>query len=230
MQAEIVKVDISEQTLLLTRVDDLLDTAREGRSALHQTYVEIGLGLSAVKKSGAWVLRTHSWDSYVKSCEDRFGKARTALYGYVACAERLLPEITKEQLIEIGISKAMPLAMYVKRTGKSPAELLNKALDTKVDIAEFRAAISEAQHEKPEKGKWYDFGGAFLTADEKIEMDAALELAETIEPLPEDVSDCMVRKIVMQRLVAEFMSTYGHLSNPKEVNGRPTLDGLRSER
>lgn len=210
VQELLPKTDETQAKALLARVDGLLDDARNGRDSLHRTYVEIGLAIDEVEKSKAWMIRFRSFDNYVKDhCEPRFGKSRTQIYGAKAVAHYLLPEVTKDQLVEMGISKAMPLAQYTRRKGSSPSQdLINKALDPKIDIAEFRAAISEAQHEKPEKGKWYDFGGAFLTADEKIEMEACFELAETIEPLPEDAPDWLIRKIVMQRLVAEFNSTY----------------------
>jgi hypothetical protein len=232
VQELLPKTDESVSRRLLARVDGLLDTARDGRESLQKTYVEIGLALDDVENSKAWTVRKfRTFDAYMREwCEPRFGKSRTQLYGAKAVAHHLLPEISKEKLVEIGISKAMPLAMYVKRTGKSAKELLEKALDPKVDTEQFRAEVAVARHEKPEKGKWFDLGGFFCTEEEREEIERGLRAAEQAEPLPENTSEWMTRKIVMQRMVQEFLSTWGHVLNPKEVNGRPTLDSLRSER
>lgn len=209
VQELLPKTDETLARSLLARVDGLLDTARDGRDSLQRTYVEIGLALDEVENTKAWMLVSHSFDGYIREhCEPKFGKSRTQIYGAKAVAHHLLPEISKDQLVEMGISKAMPLAMYVKRTGKSAVQLLEKALDSKVDVSEFRAAIAEAQHEKPEKGKWFDLGGFFCTKEEREEIERGLRSAENQEPLPADISDWLKRKIVIQRLVSEFLSTY----------------------
>ena len=206
---EVLKVDVAQQKALLSKVDRLLESARSGMDNLSRTYVEIGVALDAVENAKAWLLVARSYDSYIKDhCEPKFGKSRTQLYNYRSVAKNLLPHMPADKLLEIGISKAQPLAQYVKHAGKLSSGLLAAAENPEVGVEEFRASIAESRHDKPEKGKWYDFGGAFLTADEKIEMDAGLERSETIETLPEDCPDWMIRKIVMQRLVAEFLSTY----------------------
>jgi hypothetical protein len=200
--------ELARNEELLAAVDSLLDETRATEDRLHRNFLEIGVAMLAVQKAKAWLSRAKSWDSYVMDCGKRFGRGRTALYGYTSVAERLLPHMPAKQLVEMGISKAQPLAQYARfHEGKLPANLVNKAMNGQVGIEEFKAAVAET--ESPlEKGKWYDFGGAFLTADERIEMDAGLLRAETIEPLPENIPDWMIRKIVMQRLVAEFLSTY----------------------
>jgi hypothetical protein len=209
VQEILPKTDESVARRLLSRVDSLLDTARDGRESLQKTYVEIGLALDEVERERAWMLVARSYDSYIKEhCEPKFGKSRTQLYGARAAAKYLLPEVSKEQLVEMGISRAMVLAMYVKRTKKPAKELLEKALDPNVDTEQFRAEVAEAQHEKPEKGKWFDLGGFFCTKEEREEIERGLRAAEKNEPLPENTSEWMTRKIVLQRLVQEFLSSY----------------------
>ena len=206
--------DRQKQTELLDRVDALLDDSRATQDHLARNFIQIGIALLEVDKSRAWVLRAKSSDQYIKNCEGRFGKGRTALYNFKSVAENLLPHVSEQKLLEMGISKAQPLAQYTRRSGgKLPESLINEALDPKVSVDEFRASIAEAQHEKPEKGKWYDLGGFYCTADEKIEIDMGLERAETIEPLPENIPVWMARKIAIQRLVAEFLATYPSTEN-----------------
>ena len=208
------KTDEKTAKALLAKVDGLLDDARNGRDSLHRTYVEIGLALDEVENTKAWMVRHRSYDSYIKEhCEPKFGKSRTQLYGARAAAKYLLPEVSKEKLIEIGISRAMQLASYVKTTGKPAGVLLDKALDPKVDVDQFKAAIAEAKHERPEKGKWFDLGGFFCTPEEKEEIERGFKAAVEQGPLPQEASEWFVRKTVIQRLVMEFLSTYGAAPN-----------------
>lgn len=202
--------DRQKQEQLLDRVDALLDETRLGQEKLHRNFIEIGLALDAVENSKAWMLRAKSYDSYIRErCEPRFGKSRTQLYGYRSVAKNLLPYLSAEKLMEIGISKAQPLATFVKNSGKKPPDtLLEAAKNTRVGVEEFRATIAEITHDGAEKGKWLDMGGFYCTADEKIEIEMGLERAETIEPLPADAPVWLARKVAIQRLVAEFLATY----------------------
>ena len=204
------KTDRKDAEALLARVDELLDRARSGRDALNSTYVEIGVALDAVENTRAWMQVARSYDGYIREhCEPRFGKSRTQLYGARSTAKYLLPHMTPEQLIEIGISKAMPLAQYTKRhAGNLPENLVKQAIDPRVGVEEFKAAVAETQNEKPEKGKWFQIPGFFVTPEEKEEIERGLRRAEEIEPLPETAPDWLKTKITVQRLVAEFLSTY----------------------
>lgn len=194
---------------LLAAVDSLLDETRATEDRLHRNFLEIGVAMLAVQKAKAWLSRAKSWDSYVMDCGKRFGRGRTALYGYTSVAERLLPHMPAKQLVEMGISKAQPLAQYARfHEGKLPANLVNKAVDPEVGTEEFRAAVAETQNQKPENGKWYQIPGFFVTPEEKEEIERGLRVAGEVEPLPEDCPEWLKTKITVQRLVAEFLSTY----------------------
>ena len=132
--------------------------------------------------------------------------------------------MTPEQLIEIGISKAMPLAQYTKRhAGKLPENLIESAINPKVGVEEFQSSLQESQYEKPEKGKWFQIPGFFVTPEEKEEIDRGLRTAEAVEPLPEDCPDWLKSKITVQRLVAEFLSTYPSTENGQWDAKAPSL-------
>jgi len=199
---------------LLAAVDSLLDETRATEDRLHRNFLEIGVAMLAVQKAKAWLARAKSWDSYVMDCGKRFGRGRTALYGYTSVAERLLPHMPAKQLVEMGISKAQPLAQYARHhEGKLPANLVNKAIDSGVGTEEFKAAVAETQNEKPENGKWYQIPGFFVTPEEKEEIERGLSRAGNVEPLPKDCPEWLKVKITVQRLVAEFLSTYGCTEN-----------------
>ena len=117
----------------------------------------------------------------------------------------------EEKLVEIGISKAQPLATFVKNTGKKPsAKLLSAAENPEVGIEQFRAEIAETLHEKPESGKWYEFlAGFYVTPEEKAEFERAIVAAKAQIELPENCSEWLERKLVAQAMAAECLSSWG---------------------
>ena len=229
---EIQTVDTSAQEALLARVDALLDNARNGREFLERTFMDIAIALDEVETSKAWLLVSHSYDGYIKSCEGRFGKSRTQLYMYRAVAKNLLPAMSKDELIAIGISKAGPLSQHVKRTGKNPStELLRAANNPEVGVEEFRAEIAAASNTPlDEKGKWYEpFGGFYVSPEERAEFERVIALAREQASIPEDCPEWFQKKLIAQAMVMELLSSWGHLDAKPQANGRPTFDTLRTE-
>ena len=204
-------VERKKQEQLLARVDSLLDDSRATQEHLHKNFIQIGIALLEVDKSRAWTLRAKSSDQYIKDCEGRFGKGRTALYGFKSVAENLLPHVSEQKLLEMGISKAQPLAQYIKQKGgKLPERLVNKAIDPQIGVEQFRAEIAETLHEKPESGKWYEFlAGFYVTPEEKAEFERAISAAKAQIELPENCSEWLERKLVAQAMAAECLSSWG---------------------
>lgn len=194
---------------LLARVDSLIDEARTSEEKLHRDFLEIGVAMLEVQRAKAWLLVARSWDSYVMDCGKRFGRGRTALYSYVSVAERLLPHMPAKQLVEMGISKAQPLAAFVKKTGKTPtAALIESASDPDVGVEQFRATVAESTHEKPEKGKWRELS-FFASEDEWLEIETALKYAEIIDEVPVDTPDWAKKKRAIVAMSRECISSWG---------------------
>jgi hypothetical protein len=204
---EAIQIFDTRHEELLVHVDGLLDAARENRAKLDQSYVEVGLGLLAVKKAQAWKLREHSWDAYIKSCEARFGKGRTTLYAGVSVAEQLGPHIEPKQLVAMGISKSQPLAQYVKQTGKLPATLLEAALDSTVGVDQFRADIATATHQPTEKTKWRSFG-FFCDDGEWSEIQRAFALARREDEIDENLPETVVQFRTISCMARECISSW----------------------
>lgn len=204
------KSDRVKAESLLARVDNLLDKTRQTQEQLYRNFVEVGIALNEVKGSRAWMLRGHSFDAYLMSCQDRFGRKRTSLYSYTAIAETLSGSIPHKQLIGMGISKCQSLAQYVKKAGKQPTpEMILAASDPKIGVDEFQAKVYSEMSDAPEKGKWFDFGGAYLTPDEKAEILRGFDVAANTDPaIPQNIPDWSRTKQIMQRFVQEFIATY----------------------
>jgi hypothetical protein len=193
---------------LLNRVDGLLDSAREGRARLYQTFVEISIELLSVKKSEAWKLRSHSWDGYIRLCETRFGKGRSALYGHVSCAEQLLPYVSQKQLVAMGVSKAQPLARYARlKQEKPPQNLIDKAIDPTVSVEAFRAEIARETHQPVEKGKWREIG-FFCSDEEWEEIQRAFTLARREDRVDENLPAPIIQFRTILAMARECISSW----------------------
>lgn len=194
---------------LLARVSNLLDQTRAAQDELHRNYVEIGIAILDVQKAKAWMILPDlkSFDQYIMSCEDKFGRKRTALYEYTRVARELLPEIGETQLIEIGISKAGQLASYLHSGQKLTPELLLAAKDQKVD--DFRSDLFRKMNKIPENGgKWFKI--EFVASKEELEeLEQTFELSEEVEPSPEGTPEWAKIKTAVFRMAAEFKAEYG---------------------
>lgn len=193
---------------LLARVDNLLDKTRAAQDELHRNYVEIGVAIHAVQQAKAWMIlpACHSFDFYIKTCEDKFGRKRTALYEYCRVARELLPEISETQLIEIGISKAGQLCSYLSSGKKLTPELLLAAKDQKVD--DFRSDLFKRMNKIPESGgKWHTIE-LMASKEEWEQLEKAFELSEIVEPSPAGTPEWVKVKTAMIRMAAEFEAEY----------------------
>lgn len=214
-QEIIAKLDTQKAGELLARVDNLLDTARESQAILERAYLDIGVALKDVQDTRAWMLREfHSFDSYVREwCEPRFNRKRNQLYAYKTAAEQLLPHYDRPQLISMGVTKAVALAGYVKKSGgkKPPTPLSDNARNPQVGIDEFRADVAAASHiPLDDKGKWYEpFGGFYVSPEERAEFERVITLAREQANIPNDCPEWFQKKLIAQTVAMECLSSWG---------------------
>jgi hypothetical protein len=206
--------DRKKAEALLSRVDDLLDKASEAQKQLHKNYVEVGLALIEIKKTNAWMLRSHSYEAYVKEAGEKFNRGRTALYGYASVAERLLPSVAKQDLIDMGVTNAGILAQMVKVTGKTPTATLVANAKSMTE-EEFKATVAEASglRTTDDKGKFFDLGSVYFSPDERKEFERAVRAAAIANEFEQAVdwktASPTTRKIILQAWLAEFLSGCG---------------------
>lgn len=204
------KADETKARALLARVDGLLDKARTGREELGRTYVDIGIGLEEVQASRAWILVAHSFDSYIKEhCEPRFNRKRNQLYAYKSAAENLLPHFTREQLVSMGVTKAIALSGYVKEVGgkKPPETLYAAAINPDVKVEDFEVSVADARHIKREPGKWRVFK-IWATDEEWAEIETAMAAALAHAQLGPDKSESTLQKVALIRMSQECISSW----------------------
>lgn len=208
-QGSIEQFDRPLAEKLLARVDNLLDKTREAQDELHRNYVEIGIGLLAVQTHKAWMILdgVKTFDQYVMGCQGRFGRKRTALYGYTSVVRELLPSLGPEKLVEMGISRAQSLVPYVQAGHSITPEILQNAAEQGVD--EFRTTINGKLHKIPEYvGAWRVIG-FYATKEEWDEIERALDIAaRTFPPVAPHVPAWVRTKEAIQRMCMDYLAQY----------------------
>ncbi len=180
--------------------------------ALEQSWVRLGVLLSEFKQQEHWrSLGYQTFDDFISELKSKFNRGRTVLYGYLAVAEVLLPTMSADALEKMGISKALELKRAMKKLdGKPlPAGLLEAALDPSKTTTELRGAIGSALHitEEP-KGTWFDWGGSFLSKEERAFMKEAFCVTIGLLGIKQDIPEHIQRKAVFTAWAEEFYGTH----------------------
>lgn len=201
-----------EADALSSDVRTLLDAIRTHEVRLATSYAKLGRILLRIQKCDYW--RTWgftSWGGYIDSIRTEIDRGRSHIYAVIAVAQNLLPSVSEADLEHMGISRAQELSRFVKQSGQRvPKDLLEKALDNTLSVAELHTAVLEALHEKQDpKGIWFDFGGMYLLPDEKQEILQAVDLAELVAPAVDaNLPDHVRRKEVLLRFAQEFYASH----------------------
>jgi hypothetical protein len=205
-------VDLADARHTKEKVDALLYTIQSHEQSLAANWAKLGSTLYQIRDRKFWrAWGFLSFGSYIMELGETVRQGRSQLYHIIGVAETLLPLMTEQQLIAIGISKAGELKRFVKQTGLClPKALYELAADSSVTQSQLRAAVfQEMRQEEQPKGRWHDFGGAFLLEDEQLEIERALEIAKRLEPVvPHDTPEHLQHKEAMLRIAREFIGTY----------------------
>lgn len=186
---------------------------QEGEFSLNRGYARLARLLVVVKQSEAWrELKHSSFNSYLLSLQEKYGRSAKQLYVYIGAAEHLLPFVSEAQLDHMGVTKAEALARASRRANRPVTpELIAAALDDKIGVNELKGLAHQAFHlpagELP-KGSWQDFGGAFLDKDERADFLEAVRITSRILGLAKDLPDWVKRKRIILAWAQEFSGTW----------------------
>lgn len=197
-------------------ISGLLSSISSLEKSLMQNWARLSSQLYEVRERKFWILYGYeSFGKYIVDIGDKVGKGRSQLYQGIRVVEQL-PEVSAEELTEIGISKSTELCK-MRAAGKNvPRELIDRAKNPSTTISDVREDVFNALHATPDqKGKYYDLGGFFCTADEKAEIDLGFEVAKRVDPaIAHDIPEWAQKKECLVRFVREFIATY-----PEAING-----------
>lgn len=164
----------------LAKVDELADAVGGHVLGLETNFVRLGTAMNEVYRHQYWMVGGHgSFGKYLKSLEPRVKRGRTQLYHCLGIVQDLLPYVTEDQLVEIGITKAILLRKALA-AGTDVEELVEQAKTaTKDELEELVGDKSEAD-DGP--GTWMSFGGARYTDDERQEFMRAVNITLRTDP------------------------------------------------
>jgi hypothetical protein len=215
-----IQKDREEAQELVKEIDEILEEIKNGETSLATNYAKLGSKLLTIRTKKYWIaLGFKSFNAYIESVKEKINHGRTQLYQFISVAEKLLPSVSEAALNQMGISKAIELQRVVTATGgQPPQELIDCALCSETTREYLRGKIFKHLHMKPdEPGTWFEFGGFYVTVEERAEIQQGLDVAARVDPIiPESWPAHSKRKEIMLRLVREFLSTYLDLVNKGE--------------
>lgn len=197
---------------------------------LEHSYVKLGVLLLSFEKQECWrSFGYNGFNAFLAELYTRFRKRQTQLYQYTRIAEKLLPHISAEVLDEIGISKAIELKRALKYSSKPAhevlsAEVVDAARDSKKTIRELRALLQQANTLPPDEKLqmvWVDFGGAYMSAEQKAEYIAAVKMTLALLGVTRETPEWLQHKIVFEAWYKEFSGTHAAEVYGPAVENKP---------
>lgn len=194
----------------LQEVEQLVGTLAGAENQLEAGYAKLAYLLRDVSENRYWDGFYESFGDYLDSLKSKYSLGKTSLRNYFYAAKDLGDDVTKEQLNEMGISKALALRQAKNSLGTLPPSLLTAALDPKTGAKDIKRLLYESTGE-PEPGTWFDLDfSCFVTTEEKQEIQDAMKAARRIDPpINEDLKPSQQYKEVLLRFAREFLAAYG---------------------
>ncbi len=191
----------------------LINKTVKNESELDKGYIALARMVFIIQSKNYWtVLGYGSWRDYFNFLQEKFGKGRTSLYGYIGTVRALQEHVTDNDMLDMGVTRASELKKAVQLSGVSPSDdLIKHALNKKLTLPEFREKVYKEYNitDHNEKGEWYDLSGVYFTKDEREEFEKAVKITKQQDP---PVSNTLPKhsqfKEVLQRWIAEFLGTY----------------------
>ena len=202
------KPDTSPATMALHKVELLLTEVAGQEASLDYNWVKLSVALEEVQVKEYWRGKYNSFGAYLKETCEKYKRGRSQMYNYIAVAHQLLPVVTEDQIIQMGIAKAQLLADSMKTQGSFPTEALTIALEAGKTAENVKEALFKGAN-KEEKGEWYPLSGFPVNKDEKATLDLFFETARrTDPPMPKEWKPWQILKECLLRGAMEYNSTY----------------------
>jgi TusA-related sulfurtransferase len=203
-----------EVVSIFDQIDSQIKRLLSVESELDHGYAKLGLLLTEVSENEMWRdTQFKSFDDYLSSLSDRFHRGRTMLYHYFSAVREMRPYLSEEQMNKMGISKLSILKKATKELGFPPNNnVIETALDPEKTVSDVRKSVAQNHKltEQEQTGTWFDLGGFFATAEERLVIRQALEAAWHTDPVVQKtVKESIRLKEGLLRLAMEYLSTHG---------------------
>jgi hypothetical protein len=199
--------------LRIQEVETMIQDLLAAEHKLEHGYATLGSLLAEVQSNKYWqALGYPSFGKYIAHLSETYNKGRSQLYHYFGTVKELAPFIAKEELNEMGISKAAELKPFA-RAGTLTPEIIEQAKNPKTTVKDLRKILFDS--DQPEgtpttpKGEWLDLEAAFyVTADEKSEILDALKAAANTDPIePVGSKPWQKMKNIIIKMSREYLSS-----------------------
>lgn len=205
-----------------------LDAILVSEQKLEHSYARLGALLVKFKQNEHWrEMRDGNnqpytgFDFFMRDLAARYHKSTSQLYAYESVAATLLPYIHADYLDAMGITKATELKRAHKSTNAAvPEAIIEQALRPDITTKELRAllfanlnmGVDDRAHMT-----YFDFGGAYLTKEERAEFLEFIKVGKAILQIQKGMPDWAQRKELLLWAAREFTATHA-----PEVYGKET--------
>jgi len=177
-----------------------------------ERFVYLGKALLEIRTNSYWRNAGFtSFGKYIQHLSSIVRRERSTLYQYTATVERLLPVVGEDQLVAMGINKALVLGAGMKYTGKTPSpDLIAKAAGSATTTEELKSAVNQEFriYVPTEQGVWRELG--FYADDEEFEeIKQAIEAAKRADNVSNALAESYQIKRALLVLARDFMSGRG---------------------
>ena len=212
-------IELTPAMLLRAEIYQQLEESGSKEYVLDRSWMRLGQLLAQFKKDECWRDTGYqSFETFMDELRKTHKRGRSQLWAYLSVAETLGPAIDSSTLEEIGISKAGVLKNALKKSEKKtlPQDLIDAAKRRLVTAKELRVMAAEAMNVemKPDNGTWFDWGGSYLTPEDRKLFKEAVEVTLRVLDIQKHVPDHVQRKEVFLAWAQEFLGTHA-----AEVNG-----------
>ena len=192
--------EVQKQAAQMASVDDQFEKG----------YAHLGWLILEVAEMHYWRVHHNSFRDYLKSISEISKKSVEQLQKYWLTVRDLSGTFSRDQLEEMGISKAIKLRSAKDYAIVLPSVIINAALDPKVTVAGLKKIINTTLKMPEDDGDWMDLDcGFYVNADERATIEAAVDVAMHTEPLTKAGVDKSVQmKDVMLKFAMEFLSVH----------------------
>lgn len=201
----------SESEEVKLEIEATLQNIASQQVSLASSYVRLAKLVIAAQRNRYW----YKWGfasagEFISFIGNSVSRAKSQIYGYVSVVENLLPYVSEEALDKMGISRALELSRFVKSGKTVTQKLIEAATDSAIKLEDLHVMVLTEMNEKGEVlGKWYEpLSGFYATAEERKEIQSAIDAVKRELPEVLTLPDHMQRKEIMLALSREFVSTY----------------------
>lgn len=192
---------------LWSRYDYLCASIPDAKKKLGRDFVELGDIVNDVREHQLWGARGYQTiGAFVEATGEKVGLKRGQIYD-AAATVRLLPSVSKTDMLELGIVRASALKNLAKATGVQPStEMIAWAKANKSEVV--KDEIYTKIHGEPPEGQDYFTINYVATPGQQETIQKGFDLAAKMANFPENLPEHNKTAATLEVIMQEFIGTY----------------------